>query len=136
MTLEGMKRKGIWLEVTTLIIPGLNDSEAELKELAQFLVGLGTETPWHVSRFHPAFRLSDRGPTPVETIRRARQIGLEAGLHYVYTGNVPGDSGENTYCHCCGTVLITRIGYSISKQNLKHGACAKCRTVLAGVGLD
>jgi len=100
------------------------------------LVGLGTETPWHVSRFHPAFRLSDRGPTPVETIRRARQIGLEAGLHYVYTGNVPGDSGENTYCHCCGTVLITRIGYSISKQNLKHGACAKCRTVLAGVGLD
>ena len=136
MTLEGMKRKGIWLEVTTLIIPGLNDSEAELKELAQFLVGLGPETPWHVSRFHPAFHLLDRGPTPIKTIRRARQIGLEAGLHYVYTGNVPGDNGENTYCHFCGAVLITRIGYSIRKQGIEHGACAKCRTVLAGVGLD
>jgi pyruvate formate lyase activating enzyme len=136
MTLDSMKPNGIWLEVTTLLIPGLNDSEAELKELARFLVGLGPETPWHVSRFHPAYHLSDRGPTPVETIRRARQIGLEAGLHYVYTGNVPGDSGENTYCQSCGALLISRIGYSIRRENLKNGACAKCRTALAGVGLD
>ncbi len=136
MTLEGIKEKGIWLEVTTLIIPGLNDTDAELRQTARFLVGLGPETPWHVSRFHPAYRLNDRGPTPVETIRRARQIGLEAGLHYVYTGNVPGDNGENTFCHSCGAVLISRVGYSIRKRNLKHGACAICGTALAGVGLD
>lgn len=136
MTLEGMKKRGIWLEVTTLIIPGLNDGEAELKEIAQFIAGLGAETPWHVSRFHPAYRLTDRGPTPVQTIKRARRIGLDAGLHYVYTGNVPGDDGENTFCHSCGALLIGRIGYSISKQNLKHGVCAKCGTALVGVGLD
>lgn len=136
MTLEGMKKRGIWLEVTTLIIPGLNDGEAELKEIAQFIAGLGAETPWHVSRFHPAYRLTDRGPTPVQTIRRARRIGLDAGLHYVYTGNVPGDDGENTFCHSCGALLIGRIGYSISRQNLKHGVCAKCGTALVGVGLD
>jgi pyruvate formate lyase activating enzyme len=136
MTLEGIRKKGVWLEVTTLVIPGLNDSEAELRQIAQFLVGLGPEVPWHVSRFHPAYRLSDRGPTPVETIKKARQIGLEAGLHYVYAGNVPGDNGENTFCHSCGALLIRRIGYSIGKQNLEHGACAKCGTALAGVGLD
>jgi len=136
VTLEGIKAKGIWLEVTTLIIPDLNDSEAELKEIAKFLVGLGPETPWHVSRFHPAYRLNDRGATPVETLRKARQIGLEAGLRYVYTGNVPGDDGENTFCHACGAVLIGRMGYSIRKKNLKNGSCAKCQTLLAGVGLD
>jgi pyruvate formate lyase activating enzyme len=135
-TLEGLKQKGVWIEVTTLIIQGLNDSEAELKELARFIVGLGPETPWHVSRFYPAYLLIDRGPTPVERIARARQIGLEAGLHYVYTGNVPGDSGENTYCHRCGAVIISRIGYAVSKENLKNGACAKCGTALPGVGLD
>jgi pyruvate formate lyase activating enzyme len=136
MTLEAMKRKGIWLEVTTLIVPGLNDDEAELRELAQFLVSLGPETPWHISRFHPTYLLTDRPPTPVETLRRARQIGIDAGLHYVYTGNVPGDSGENTYCHSCGAELINRIGYSIRKRNLKGGACTRCGTALEGAGIE
>lgn len=135
-TLEGMKRKGIWLEVTTLVIPGLNDGEAELKELARFIAGLGPETPWHVSRFYPTYLLTDRGPTPVETVRKARRIGLEAGLHYVYTGNLPGDSGENTYCRSCGAVLISRTGYSVRMEKLREGACADCGTVLPGVGLD
>lgn len=135
-TLERMKREGIWLEVTTLLVPGLNDSETELKDLAGFLVSLGAETPWHISRFYPAYRLTNRGPTPVQSIRKAREIGLEAGLRYVYTGNVPGDSGENTYCHSCGSVLIKRIGYSIDRQNLKNGACSKCATRLEGVGLS
>lgn len=135
MTLEAMKRKGIWLEVTTLIVPGLNDNEAELKELAGFLVGLGPETPWHISRFHPTYRMTDRPPTPVQTLRRARQIGLDAGLFYVYTGNVPGDSGENTYCHSCGAELINRIGYSIRKRNLQDGACTRCGTALEGTGI-
>ena len=135
MTLEAMKRKGIWLEVTTLIVPGLNDNEEELKELAGFLVGLGPETPWHISRFHPTYRMTDRPPTPVQTLRRARQIGLDAGLFYVYTGNVPGDSGENTYCHSCGAELINRIGYSIRKRNLQDGACTRCGTALEGTGI-
>ncbi|SPF37147.1 conserved hypothetical protein [Syntrophobacter sp. SbD1] len=136
ISLEGMKKRGIWLEVTTLIIPGLNDSDDELKQIAQYLVGLGAEIPWHVSRFHPAYRMGDIGPTPVETIRRARKIGLEAGIHYVYTGNIPGDAGESTLCHSCGAVLIRRVGYSISKQNLNNGACAKCGTVPAGIGMN
>ncbi|MGC9196548.1 MAG: AmmeMemoRadiSam system radical SAM enzyme [Syntrophobacteraceae bacterium] len=135
MSLERMKEKSIWLEVTTLIIAGLNDSETELKEIAKFLVGLGPETPWHVSRFHPAYQMKACGPTPVETIRRARQIGLEAGLRYVYTGNAPGDDGENTFCHCCGALLIGRIGYSVKRRGLRGGVCAKCGTALAGVGL-
>ncbi len=135
MTLERMKELGIWVEVTTLVIPGLNDSEAELKQIARFLVSIGAETPWHVSRFHPAFNMMDARPTPVETIRRARRIGLEAGLRYVYAGNVPGDEGENTFCHSCGALLIGRIGYSIKKHNLKGGVCVKCGTPPAGVGL-
>jgi pyruvate formate lyase activating enzyme len=135
MTLEAMKRKGIWLEVTTLIVPGLNDDVSELKELARFLVGLGPETPWHISRFHPTYLMTDRPPTPVETLRSARQIGLDAGLHYVYTGNVPGDSGENTYCHSCGAELINRVGYSIRMRDLQDGACSRCGTALEGVGI-
>ena len=134
-TIEKMKEKSIWLEVTTLVIPGVNDSEEELKRIAQFLVSVGPETPWHVSRFHPSFRMTDVRPTPVETIGRARRIGLEAGLRYVYTGNVPGDEGESTFCHSCGALLIGRIGYSIKKYNLERGVCAKCGTAPAGVGL-
>ena len=136
MTIERMKEKSIWLEVTTLIIPGLNDGEAELKQIAQFLVSIGAETPWHVSRFHPAYNMLDVGPTPVETLRKARRIGLEAGLRYVNTGNVPGDDGESTFCHSCGALLIGRIGYSIKEHDLKSGVCVKCGTAPAGVGLD
>jgi pyruvate formate lyase activating enzyme len=134
-TLERMKKLGIWLEVTTLLIPGLNDSPEELQSLAEFLVSLGPETPWHVSRFHPTYRLVDRPPTPVATLRKAREIGIKAGLHYVYTGNVPGDDGESTYCHRCGAVLIERFGFSAKLRDLERGACSKCGTALAGVGL-
>jgi pyruvate formate lyase activating enzyme len=134
-TLEGMKKRSIWLEVTTLLIPGLNDDPAELRELAQFLVSLGPDTPWHVSRFHPTYRLTDRPPTPVETIRTAREIGMKAGLRYVYTGNIPGEKGENTYCRQCGGLLIERYAYSIQTPGLQHGACTKCGAPMAGIGL-
>lgn len=135
-TLEGMKKNGIWLEVTTLLIPGLNDGDDELKELAGFIASLGQEIPWHVSRFHPDYRLQDRPPTPVETLRKARKIGLEAGLYHVYTGNVPGDDGENTYCRNCGSLLIERYGFSMKKRGLTGGSCRKCSTPLEGVGID
>ncbi len=134
-TLERMKRHGIWLEVTTLIIPGLNDDPGELRELAAFIASLGPETPWHVSRFHPTYQMTDRPPTPVETLQRARQIGMDAGLHYVYTGNIPGDDGENTYCHQCGALLIKRYGFTMRMTGCRHGTCAHCATPVAGVGL-
>ncbi|NSW87997.1 MAG: AmmeMemoRadiSam system radical SAM enzyme [Syntrophobacteraceae bacterium] len=134
-TIERMKRLGIWVEVTTLIIPGLNDGGEELRELARFLAGIDQDIPWHVSRFHPAYLLTDRPPTPIATLQAARDIGFEAGLRYVYTGNIPGDEGENTFCHRCGHVLIERIGFSISKKSLKDGACTHCGAPLSGVGI-
>jgi pyruvate formate lyase activating enzyme len=134
-TLEGMKKLGIWLEVTTLLIPGLNDDLGELRDLARFLFQLGPEIPWHISRFHPTYLLTDLPPTPVETIRAAREIGKEAGLWYVYTGNVPGDEGESTYCHQCGALLMERFGFSTQRRGLKEGLCAQCGAVLAGVGI-
>ena len=134
-TLEGMKKRGVWLEVTTLLIPGLNDNPMELRQLAGFLAGLDPGIPWHISRFHPTYRLTDRPSTPVKTLHMAREIGQEAGLHYVYTGNVPGDDGENTYCHQCKGMLIQRYGFSIQRRSLKEGKCLQCGTPLQGVGI-
>jgi pyruvate formate lyase activating enzyme len=132
-TLEVMKEMGIWLEVTTLLIPGLNDSREEVEKIAGFLAGLDPDIPWHISRFHPTYRLTDRGSTPPESLRRARDIGYEAGLKYVYTGNVPGDEGEKTYCHGCKEVLIDRYGFSITKNILQDNRCPRCQTVIPGV---
>ena len=109
-TLRRMKKLGIWLEITTLVIPTLNDSHEELKEIAAFILALGEETPWHLSRFYPTYKLGRLPPTPLDTIHRAREIGLRTGLRYVYVGNVPGDEGENTYCYHCAKLLIRRHG--------------------------
>ncbi len=133
-TIEEMKKRGIWIEVTTLLIPGLNDSPDELRQLAEFLAALDPAIPWHISRFHPTYRLNDRPATPLQRLHLARQIGLEAGLHYVYTGNVPGDDGENTYCHKCKGLLIERYGFSIQRRALMAGKCMQCGTPLGGVG--
>lgn len=134
-TLKLMKKLGIWLEVTTLIIPTLNDSEKELEKIAEFIVGLGEEIPWHLSRFYPAYKLDKLPPTPLEIIYRGREIGLKAGLRYVYTGNIPGDKGENSYCYHCGKLLIQRYGYQIEKFNLEEGRCKYCQTEIDGVGI-
>ncbi|MBW2622773.1 MAG: AmmeMemoRadiSam system radical SAM enzyme [Deltaproteobacteria bacterium] len=134
-TITRMKERGIWVEVTTLIIPGHNDGEEELRELAGWLAGVSPEIPWHISRFSPTYRLLDRGPTPTETIHMAQAIGREEGLQYVYAGNVWGDDGEKTYCHNCGHLLIDRLGFSITSVDLEKGACPKCQTPLAGEGL-
>jgi len=132
-TIEAMNEMGIWLEVTTLLIPGLNDSREELKELARFLAGTNPGIPWHISRFHPTYRLTDRPITPVETIRRARDLGYEAGLQYVYTGNIPGDEGENTFCHNCRAPLIDRLGFHVSQNRIMDGRCPECGTGVPGV---
>ncbi|MGE5256118.1 MAG: AmmeMemoRadiSam system radical SAM enzyme [Hyphomicrobiales bacterium] len=133
-TLRKMTSMGVFVEVTTLVVPGLNDDPDELKALAGFLVNdLGTDTPWHISRFHPTYRLTDRPPTPVKTLREAREIGLAAGLRYVYTGNVPGDTGENTFCPACGETLIERWGFQVQNLRLREGRCVKCGETIEGV---
>jgi pyruvate formate lyase activating enzyme len=129
------RKQGIWIELTTLIIPGLNDSDTELQHIAEFIVtNLGVDTPWHVTQFYPTYELTDRPRTPVDTLRKAREIGRAAGLRYVYEGNVPGEGGENTWCPSCSTLLIERYGYSIGTNRLRNGACPDCGAVIAGIG--
>jgi pyruvate formate lyase activating enzyme len=127
------KSLGIWIEITTLIIPTLNDSEEELKKIAEFIKEVGEDIPWHITQFHPTYKLMDQPRTPVATLRKARQIGLEAGLRYVYEGNVPGENGENTYCHKCGKLLIRRIGYRILENKIENSACTYCGTKIDGL---
>ncbi len=130
---------GWWVEVTTLVIPGLNDSPSELADIARFISEeLGPDVPWHVSRFHPGYRMQDRPSTPVRTLEKAWKIGREAGLHYVYTGNVPGHSGEHTLCPECGEIVVERQGFSTTRTNFGKvpGNCDNCETTLAGVGWE
>ncbi|MBE9574229.1 MAG: AmmeMemoRadiSam system radical SAM enzyme [Proteobacteria bacterium] len=129
------KRLGIWVEVTTLVIPTLNDSPDELKQIAEFLRDVDSNLPWHISQFYPTYQLTKLPRTPVDTLHMARQIGIEAGLHYVFEGNVPGRGNENTYCYQCGELLIERWGYSIVKNTIKDGHCPSCQEPVAGVGL-
>jgi pyruvate formate lyase activating enzyme len=133
-TLKLMKSLGIFVEVTTLIVPGLNDDPHELRGLAEFIAqDLGIDTPWHISRFHPTYKLVNHPPTPVKTLTRTRKIGLKAGLKYVYTGNVPGNAAENTFCFRCGETVIERRGFQVSSLNVKKGRCLKCGTEIDGV---
>lgn len=135
-TLVRMKRLGVFVEVTTLVIPGLNDDPDELKALAAFIADeLGPDTPWHVSRFHPCYRLTDRPSTPSATLVAAREKGFEAGLKYVYTGNIPGDIGENTFCPECREILIRRWGFNVEENRVRNGACPFCGTHINGVEL-
>jgi pyruvate formate lyase activating enzyme len=127
------KSLGIWIELTTLIIPALNDSEEELRKIAEFIKEVGAEIPWHITQFHPTYKLIDKPVTPVTTLRRARQIGLEAGLRYVYEGNVPGENGENTYCPKCQKMLIRRLGYQIIENKIKNSTCPYCGAKIDGV---
>lgn len=127
-TLKRMKKKDIWSEVTTLVIPTLNDNEKIFKGIANFIKKeMGAETPWHISQFSGAisWKLQHLADTPVETLKKAYEIGKKAGLKYVYTGNVPGLSSEDTFCLKCGTLAINRLGYSIKRYD-KNGKCSKC----------
>jgi pyruvate formate lyase activating enzyme len=128
------KKLGIWIELTTLIIPTLNDSEGELQKIAEFIKKeVGEDTPWHITQFHPMYKLPELPRTPVSILRKARQIGLETGLKYVYEGNVLGENGENTYCPSCGKPLIRRIGFSIKENKIKNSACTYCSTKIDGL---
>jgi len=129
-----MSEKGILVELTTLLLPGLNDDENGLLGMVQFIANdIGKHTPWHISRFHPTYKMTDRPPTPVSSLEKAYKIGKEAGLRYVYTGNVPGLPSENTWCHHCNALLIERYGYQTQNFLKDQGACPECRTPAHGI---
>ncbi len=133
-TRETVHASGTWLEIVVLIIPTLNDSEAEITDLCRWVKSnLGPDVPVHFTRFHPTYRLKNLPPTPIPTLDRAWHIGRAEGLHYTYVGNVPGHPGESTYCPACGTRLIHRIGYEIVANRLEHGHCPVCGTRIPGV---
>ncbi len=132
-SIELMKRLNIWVEVTTLVVPGQNDSEEELKKIAVFLAGLDTSIPWHISRFYPQYKMEDRESTPMEIMNKAYDIGKNAGLRYVYLGNV--GKGNNTYCYQCHGLLIERYGFSIGAYRIREGRCPQCQSAIDGVGL-
>jgi len=127
---------GVWVEVTTLVIPGLNDSDEELRQIAGFVRSVGLDVPWHVTQFYPAYKMMDRGRTPVATLRRAREIGIEAGLRYVYEGNVPGEGGENTSCYGCKALLIHRYGHFIRGNRIRDGKCPDCGVAIVGIEMS
>lgn len=131
-SIRTMKELGIWVEITTLLIPGQNDDPGELKELAAFITGTDPDIPWHISRYHPDYKYSDSQATPIETLRKAYRIGKEEGLHYIYIGNVIGES-EATLCPECGKVLIQRNGYHTSKDKIKNSKCEYCGALIAGI---
>jgi len=126
---------GIWVEVVTLVIPGLNDSEEELTDIAEFLVSVSADIPWHVTAFHRAYRMSDVERTPPSTLLRAARIGERAGLRFVYAGNLPGVVAglEHTRCPSCSTLVIERSGFQVIRNLLVAGACPSCSTPLPGV---
>jgi pyruvate formate lyase activating enzyme len=134
-SLKTMVQLGIWVEVTTLIIPGINDDPQELQDAARFVaLELGPETPWHISRFMPAYQMAEVPPTPIPILLQAQEIGREAGLFYVYVGNVPGEA--NTTCHACGHLLVRRLGYQVVANDIAPGGhCPECGTPVAGRGM-
>ncbi len=123
----------VWTEVTTLVIPDLNDSDAELRAIAEWLVSVDPNIPWHISAFHPHYQMMDRGRTSTATLEHAYQIGKDAGLHFVYVGNVFDASRDNTYCYQCGQSLIQRLGYSVRIDWKTKGVCHKCGAHIPGV---
>jgi pyruvate formate lyase activating enzyme len=126
------KKLGIWIEITTLIIPGLNDNEEELKNTAEFIASVGKEIPWHVTAFYPTYNLLEKPRTSIDHLIKAREIGINAGLRYIFTGNIPGYDGENTYCYGCKKLLIERTGFKIENNYIKAASCPECNTKIDG----
>ena len=131
-SIRRMKEFGIWVEVTTLVVPGLNDTEEELRAIARFIAGVSTDIPWHVSRFHPDYKYTDARPTPVATLKKALSFGQAAGLLYVYIGNVWGES-EDTHCPECQRTILRRSGFFVEENRVKDGRCPHCGASIAGI---
>jgi len=138
-TIQRAHDLGLWVEIVTLVIPGLNDSTDELMDAASFIASVSADIPWHVTAFHPDYKMTDPPPTPITTLLRAAEIGQEAGLNYVFAGNIPGRMGEyeNTYCPHCRAMLIRRYSYVIQEYRITaQGTCPKCGTQIPGVWTD
>jgi pyruvate formate lyase activating enzyme len=122
-----MREAGIFIEITTLIVPGENDSPSELKSIAEFIAALSPDIPWHVSRFHPDFEMTNVRSTDPGTINGAIKIGREAGLNYIFAGNLPGRGGEDTVCPGCGRTVVERAGFRVLSKNVTpDGRCGFC----------
>jgi pyruvate formate lyase activating enzyme len=135
-TIETLQEQGFWVEVVTLVVPGFNDSNAELWDTARFIAGVSPDIPWHVTAFHRDYKMLDGQNTPVETLERAAEIGVEAGLRYVYAGNIPGRARnlENTYCHHCHHLLVSRFSFNVRDYDIRpDGTCPKCGTRIPGI---
>jgi pyruvate formate lyase activating enzyme len=135
-TIHQVHARGFWLEVVTLLVPGFNDDPGELRELAQFLAAVSPDIPWHVTAFHPDYRMTSPPPTRVDDLLRAAEIGRAAGLRYVYAGNLPGRVGEweDTRCPGCGELLVERRGYRVGRNRLaRDGRCPRCERLIPGI---
>ncbi len=133
-TIRGIHARGVWLEVLTLVIPGFNDSEDELRRAARFLAGVSRDIPWHVTAFHPDYKMNDRGATPASTLQQAAEIGTREGLRFVYAGNLPGRVGawEDTRCPGCRATVISRVGFRVRENRLRDGCCPDCGSPIPG----
>jgi pyruvate formate lyase activating enzyme len=131
-SIKYMRELGMWVEVTTLVVPRENDSAKELGDIARFIASVDRDIPWHISRFHPDYKFTDSEPTPVKALKAAESAGRKAGLRYIYIGNLPGIS-DDTVCHNCGNLLIKRYGFSSETTGIKGSRCAKCGTEIKGV---
>ena len=134
-TIGQLHSHGIWVEIVTLVVPGFNDSDAELSDNASFIGSVSPDIPWHVTAFHQDYKMTENDPTPLEALIRAAEIGRSAGLHFVYAGNLPGRVGrwENTYCPSCNALLVERSGFSILQNRLSKSSCPNCHTVVPGI---
>ena len=131
-SIQLMHKLNIWVEITTLIVPGQNDSTQELEGIANFIAGVDTNIPWHISRFHPDYKFTEYPATPEAILKKAQSLGYQAGLKYIYIGNVYG-WGNDTLCHNCKKVLIKREIFNVLENNIKDGRCVHCHTVIPGV---
>ncbi len=134
-TIESLHAMGIWVEIVTLVVPGFNDSDGELSDIARFIASVSPDIPWHVTAFHQDYKMTENDPTPVGSLMRSAEIGANAGLHFVYAGNLPGRVGrwENTYCPSCGELLVERSGFTVIHNLIKESSCPKCRRSVPGV---
>ena len=130
-TIKLARELNIWIEITTLIIPGKNDSEQELRDIAKFIASIGKDIPWHISRFHPDYKYVDYEATSIEVLKKAYEEGKKAGLRYVYLGNVLDDS--DTHCYNCGKLLVRRIYFAVEENNIDEGKCSFCGTIVSGI---
>jgi pyruvate formate lyase activating enzyme len=134
-TVRALHEKGFWLEIVTLVVPGFNDSDEELTDIAEFLASVSPDIPWHVTAFHPDYKMTDPPRTSVEALLRGVEIGRRAGLNFVYAGNLPGHVGdsENTYCPGCRALLVERFGFRVIGNRLADGRCPECSRPIPGV---